>query len=128
MSELTPEEKGGTDMISDKKAPTIITPPSQKIPNYMGFANAMLLLLVLILGTAHIMSAVTPVKWEYKITAIPDGDFDTSMNKYGVDGWELIFARRATSGSISDSGSRAEYEVIFKRPIKIGNPVAKSGL
>lgn len=50
-------------------------------------------------------------QWEYMIDSIPDSIFTTIMNLHGEDGWELVFARRASN--IDDSFS---YEVIFKRP------------
>jgi hypothetical protein len=56
--------------------------------------------------------AMTRPKWEYKIVGVPDPEFDTAMGTLGADGWELVFARRA-------SGGREEkmlYECIFKRP------------
>jgi hypothetical protein len=42
------------------------------------------------------------------ITSVLDASFEESMNIYGADGWEMIFARRASSeyGSFS-------YEMIL---------------
>lgn len=54
----------------------------------------------------------TPVvRWEYRIESPADLLFETSMAKYGSEGWELVAARRATS-----SYGPASYEMIFKRP------------
>jgi hypothetical protein len=52
------------------------------------------------------------IKWEYKITAVPDANFTEDMNKLGNEGWELVFARRASGGG------EFSYEMIFKRPKK----------
>lgn len=48
--------------------------------------------------------------FEYRVDAVPDLQFDERMSALGDDGWELVFARRA-----SDSGSTMMYEVILKR-------------
>jgi len=53
-------------------------------------------------------------QWEYKIVAIPDAVFEVAMNKLGEDGWELVFARRASDGS--SYSPQFSYEVIVKRP------------
>lgn len=58
-----------------------------------------------------------PVQWEYKIESFPDRFFDQRMNTMGRDGWELVFARRASDGS--DYSPTFSYEMIFKRPKKI---------
>lgn len=51
-----------------------------------------------------------PRQWEYRIEAPDDYRFDTRMAEYGRDGWELVAARRASSGGVM------AYEMIFKRP------------
>ncbi len=48
--------------------------------------------------------------FEYRVEAVPDLQFDRKMTELGGDGWELVFARRA-----SDKGDML-YEVILKRP------------
>lgn len=58
-----------------------------------------------------------PIQWEYRIESIPDRSFDQRINAMGRDGWELVFARRASDGS--DYSPTFSYEMIFKRPKKI---------
>ena len=58
---------------------------------------------------------VTQNSWEYKITSVPDGSFDNEMNMLGKEGWELVFARRASDGMTSSP--TFSYEMILKRPI-----------
>lgn len=50
--------------------------------------------------------------WEYKLESPSDITFESEMQRFGSDGWELVFARRATS----EYSSTASYEMIFKRP------------
>lgn len=52
-------------------------------------------------------------KWEYMIASPNDLVFETELSKFGKEGWELVSARRATSGA----GGSASYEMIFKRPL-----------
>jgi len=54
-------------------------------------------------------------KWEYKIASPSDLSFEKVMNEFGADDWELVTARRATSGS--GYSRSASYEVILKRPV-----------
>ena len=49
--------------------------------------------------------------FEYLIEAVPDVGFDRDMARLGNDGWELLFARRA-----SGYDDKMSYECIFKRP------------
>ena len=54
---------------------------------------------------------VTP-SWEYRLESPSDLRFEEEINKFGEEGWELVFARRATSSY----GGGASYEIILKRP------------
>jgi len=58
-----------------------------------------------------------PVQWEYKIESFPDRSFDQRINAMGKDGWELVFARRASDGA--DYSPTFSYEMIFKRLKKV---------
>lgn len=49
--------------------------------------------------------------WEYRIESVPDLSFDETMNEFGDEGWELVFARRAQNSITKDFS----YECIFKR-------------
>ena len=49
--------------------------------------------------------------FDYKIVGVHDLDFDKEMAALGADGWDLVFARRATSGGSFDTPM---YECIFK--------------
>jgi hypothetical protein len=54
-------------------------------------------------------------QWEYTIQSISDLSFSSDMNNLGKQGWEMVFARRATSGPSYDT--EFNYEAIFKRPL-----------
>ncbi|HEX5876258.1 MAG TPA: hypothetical protein VFY60_16530 [Pyrinomonadaceae bacterium] len=77
-----------------------------------------IIIVILLIGVVSMMSwnMFRVEKWEYKIEAVNDLTFTTDINKLGEDGWELVFARRASAGSL-DSGVKPEfsYEIIFKR-------------
>ena len=57
-----------------------------------------------------------PIQWEYRIESFPDTAFSSRINAMGKEGWELVFARRASDGS--DYSPSFSYEMIFKRPKK----------
>jgi hypothetical protein len=59
------------------------------------------------------------VEWEYKTESFEDAMFDSSINRIGQQGWELVFARRALTGE--DYSRRGIYECIFKRPKQKSN-------
>jgi hypothetical protein len=59
------------------------------------------------------------VEWEYKTESFEDAMFDSSINRIGQQGWELVFARRALTGG--DYSRRGIYECIFKRPKQKSN-------
>lgn len=71
------------------------------------------LLIVQILPLMQTTSSTHIVGWEYSISSIKDDTWDTEMNQKGSQGWELVFARRATTGGVHSS--EAMYECIFKR-------------
>jgi hypothetical protein len=52
--------------------------------------------------------------WEYRIESPADLNLPLELQQLGSGGWELVFARRATS-----SRDAAAYEMIFKRPRSI---------
>lgn len=72
-------------------------------------------LLVVIVGLLS-WNMLRVEKWEYKIEAVNDLTFTTDINKLGEEGWELVFARRASVGAV-DTGAKPgfSYEMIFKR-------------
>jgi hypothetical protein len=94
-------------------------------PAQSGQVTAVIALLILILAVAAThtwMSFQTPpqAKWEYKIGSESDVTLESTINKLGLEGWELVFARRVSVGEI-DLMSRAKpefrYEMIFRRQL-----------
>lgn len=79
--------------------------------------NFLIVLLIFIFGIIFWNGYKDPPreKWEYKIEAIQDETFDGDINTLGNQGWELVFARRASNGN--KSGRDFSYEIIFKKKI-----------
>jgi hypothetical protein len=84
-------------------------------PTYFQAVVAILLLFIGLLATptARSLLGVHPQEWEYQVISFPDHSFNRKINEFGAQGWELVFARRASAGEFTD---RFEYEMIFKRP------------
>jgi hypothetical protein len=80
-----------------------------------GFDDRMQTLIARIDKTNEKINA--PIQWEYRIESFPDRSFDQRINALGRDGWELVFARRASDSS--DYSPTYSYEMIFKRPKKV---------
>lgn len=73
---------------------------------------------VFVLAVASVFAAIIFMghheKYEYRILAISDPAFTRAMNALGQDGWELVSARRASTGGDTPVFS---YEVIMKRKL-----------
>ncbi len=52
-------------------------------------------------------------KWEYHVDSVADADLIPALKIAGQRGWEMVFARRATTAYPNE----AKYEMIFKRPL-----------
>ena len=50
-------------------------------------------------------------EWEYDVIAIDDLKWDTDGKLMGLQGWEVVSARRA-----SDGAGTMSYEMLIKRP------------
>ncbi|MDA3876776.1 MAG: hypothetical protein PF483_06780 [Halothiobacillus sp.] len=91
-------------------------------PSRAQVAWVIALLAILVVGLASIVvvratgAKLVPVQqWQYKIVSPSDYVIQEKMNELGKQGWELVFARRAMSGS--EYNRTASYEMLFKRPI-----------
>lgn len=51
--------------------------------------------------------------YEYKIVSPPDTSFTMIMNDYGSKGWQIVYARRATSGR--GIYTKYNYEIILMK-------------
>ena len=51
--------------------------------------------------------------YEYKIVNPPDSSFTMIMNEYGSRGWQIVYARRASSGR--GVYTKYKYEIILMK-------------
>ena len=71
-------------------------------------------LLAVIAGLLTILTFNRPADtWSYVILAPKDENLIKELNQAGALGWEIVAARRATSGE--GALSSASYEIILKR-------------
>lgn len=70
-------------------------------------------LLLIVVALKIWMERTLPEQWQYTIAAPKDEDLQTEIDKMGADGWELVFARRASGGD--QSNPKMSYEMIFKK-------------
>jgi hypothetical protein len=79
-------------------------------------ATVSCLLVAILLSLVALIVQQTPafIRWEYRISLVKDGAFDAEMRRHGEHGWELVFARRAAEGQISEN-TQYSYEMIFRR-------------
>lgn len=92
--------------IAAKETAEALSPIS--VPRWAVY-SALLLLVANAVFSSGVLKAKT--RWEYKIVSPRDDDFRKEMNELGEQGWELVFARRATN--VLDVAS---YEIILRRP------------
>jgi hypothetical protein len=99
-------------------APEVTTAP---LPRYHAHFVVLNLIAVVIAGLlAYQRLGPEPTRtWEYKIVAPPDAAFELTINQLGKHGWEIVSARRATSGE--GYSATAAYELILKRPLSSGD-------
>lgn len=57
---------------------------------------------------------VQPMKYDYMVASIPDLEWGTKAQELGQEGWEMVFARRA-----SDGADNMLYECIFQRQSRV---------
>ena|SRR5882672_5244957 len=106
MEELTPA--------SDKSDETQYG--AEKVRSATLYKASLLGLLILLVGILAWNTFRPEPKWDYKIEDIPDANFTAELNARGQDGWELVFARRASVSEPSASSKpEFSYEMIFKR-------------
>jgi hypothetical protein len=140
---LTPEETWGGDdppridkpsrqgaaqekdpLAHERPAPQLPSTPREKLfpNNLLSSRDAQVSLIIFLLTVCTLLLAWNTFKpaqkWEYKIEAVPDIGFETRINNLGNEGWELVFARRASTGKELGDKTEFSYEMIFKRPAK----------
>jgi hypothetical protein len=103
----------GMTAISSQKVKSKFQNYLEQFSHYSNVISAASLLgLLALLGFNTLAGQKTQsVVYEYKIESVNDLIFTETMNTRGVEGWDLVFARRARD---SDT-ERFEYECIFKR-------------
>lgn len=82
--------------------------------SFQGWVVIGLLATLLIAGMVNFSVARLPSRprWEFMLAAPRDEELEKQLDLLGLDGWEVISARRATS---SDPTKRVGYELILKR-------------
>ena len=100
-----------------KKTNRVSTPKTSSNGSHsnLEMLRTVLLAIVTVLVALSWLTSPTP-KWEYKVEAIPDLEWSTKANRLGKAGWEIVTARRATSGS--SYNTKVAYECIFKRLVR----------
>ena len=95
-------------------APATASPDSHSMTRNQG--SFIIALLCIGLGLPFWSFSRPIPRFEYLVAAPGDTLFEVEMNALGKQGWEIVSARRATSGS--EYSRSASYEVILNRPIR----------
>lgn len=93
--------------------------PSRKSPALRTFeALTVLLLLALLLSVTGMPAAkallLGPPRWAYGIDFVRDDAAAEQLGNMGQSGWEIVFARRASTDAAN--GGAWGYELILRRP------------
>jgi len=114
------ESSGDTKSKSPLPSESTMTPAWKVVPtpgpkSISHNQGAIIIVLILVaIGAPFFGEFKKPPQWEYTIDSPSDERLGDEMAKMGDDGWELVFARRAVSGTGDFAVSN--YEMIFKRP------------
>lgn len=107
-----PETKPVKAQAPPKSPPTPVVPKTKSMSYGQGVV--VILLLFVALGLPIFKFAKPIEQWEYRIESPSDISLETDLAALGSEGWELVFARRASSGD--EYARTVRYEMIFKRP------------
>ena len=85
-------------------------PSSSSVPHTYGVIVILLsaMLVAQLFGLTSTKTSTT--QWEYTVKSPSDSELSSALERLGDQGWELVFARRASSSA------DFSYEMIFKRP------------
>jgi hypothetical protein len=78
----------------------------------LAYNRAVIVIVIVVLLAVQTFN-YPPGTWSYAILAPKDEDLTKELNEAGALGWEVVSARRATSGQ--GGSSTASYEMILKR-------------
>jgi hypothetical protein len=77
-----------------------------------------LLVVLVLIGAVHTVDRFfapkSEPKWEYASQKVADAEFVETMNRAGMNGWELVSARRASDAPLIQNPVYY-YEMIFRR-------------
>lgn len=76
-----------------------------------GILSLISVLLLFAILVVEVFPSLRSPSWEYRVESPGDSELQSKMDELGAEGWELVTARRATSGG----GLFVSYEMIFKR-------------
>jgi len=111
---LTPAPSA--DQAAGKAAPAAKNPakPAPAIGNTSTLVSVVAIFLLVFIAWKAI-EAQKPPRFQFMVAAPTDSTFSLEMNELGREGWEIVSARRASSG---EGYARSfSYEVILKRRI-----------
>jgi DNA-directed RNA polymerase subunit RPC12/RpoP len=118
---LSPDLKRNPTPPGNAASASTPSPQSQRvfsgIGSGQGTAIILILLAIFFLPFFHSTSVLPPQQWEYQIVSVPDNSFTEKLNVLGANGWELVFARRASDGN--EAAPTFSYEIILKRPKRL---------